>query len=132
MATAIRDSVTVSIGEERSGTRTLTRFDTREAVVTWEGITSLSAGCSSTSSKVSPSLSKGCGTPATLRSSGGGTDRPFARRSGGIHAIAAPDRSVSAPRCGSPDQLQVGEEQRVEDLPPLLGLLDQRAQLVAG
>ena len=84
MATAIRASVTVSIGEEISGTRTVIRFETREAVVTWDGTTSLSAGCSSTSSKVRPSRSKGCGTPAALRSSGGSTDQPFARRGDAI------------------------------------------------
>ena len=79
IATAIRASVTVSIGEEIRGTWTVIRLDTRDDVVTWEGMTSLSAGCSSTSSKVSPSVSKGCGTPAALRSSDGSTDQPFAR-----------------------------------------------------
>ena len=37
IATAIRASVTVSIGEEISGTWTVIRFDTREAVATCGG-----------------------------------------------------------------------------------------------
>ena len=68
IATAIRDSVTVSIGEEISGIFTLIRLDTRVGRVTSEGMTSLSAGCSSTSSKVSPSVANGWGTPVALRS----------------------------------------------------------------
>jgi hypothetical protein len=79
IATAIRASVTVSIGEEISGTLTVIRFETREAVATWDGMTSLSAGCNKTSSNVRPSVSNGCGTPAALRSpKDGGTNRPFA------------------------------------------------------
>ena len=79
IATAIRASVTVSMGEEINGTWTVIRLETREAVVTCDGMTSLSAGCSSTSSKVRPSVSKGCGTPAALRSaSDDTTDTPFA------------------------------------------------------
>src|SRR5918998_3522095 len=134
MATAIRASVTVSIGEEIRGTRTVTRLDTREVVVTWDGITSLSVGWSSTSSNVRPSRWKGCGTPATLRSSGGSTDQPFARRFGGLHAISVPGQAPPSPGRGrSPGyELQIGGEQGVEDLAPLLGLLDQRTQLVAG
>ena len=54
IATAIRASVTVSIGEEISGTLTVIRLDTRDEVSTSDGMTSLSAGCSKTSSKVSP------------------------------------------------------------------------------
>ena len=68
IATAIRASVTVSIGEETNGTFTLIRLDTRDSVCTAEGMTSLSAGWSSTSSKVSPRVSKGWGTPVALSS----------------------------------------------------------------
>ncbi len=50
MAMAIRDSVTVSIALDSSGTCTLIRLDTRELVVTALGTTSLSPGSSSTSS----------------------------------------------------------------------------------
>jgi hypothetical protein len=44
MATAIRASVTVSIGEESSGTFTVIRFEIRDAVLTSDGMMSLSAG----------------------------------------------------------------------------------------
>ena len=44
MATAIRASVTVSIGEEISGTFTVMRYEIREAVLTSDGMMSLSAG----------------------------------------------------------------------------------------
>ena len=83
IATAIRASVTVSIGEEISGILTLIRLDTRVEVSAWDGTTSLSLGCSSTSSKVRPSVANGAGTPAALRSDedtgrglSGGTDVP--------------------------------------------------------
>ena len=101
IATAIRDSVTVSIGEETRGTWTVIRFDTRDDVVTWEGMTSLSAGCSSTSSKVSPSRSKGSGTPAALRSSDGSTAQPFARLGVGPHGISALLVVTARRRCGN-------------------------------
>jgi hypothetical protein len=67
MATAIRASVTVSIGEETSGTLTLIRLETRDSVCTSEGMMSLSDGCNRTSSNVSPRVAKGSGTPAALR-----------------------------------------------------------------
>ena len=44
IATAIRASVTVSIGEEISGIFTEIRFDTRDAVSTSDGMTSLCVG----------------------------------------------------------------------------------------
>src|SRR6476619_761816 len=72
IATAIRASVTVSIGEEISGTLTEIRLDTRVAVTAWDGVTSLSAGWSRTSSNVRPRVSNGWGTPAGLRSPGDG------------------------------------------------------------
>ena len=68
MATAIRASVTVSIGEEISGTFTEIRFDTGVLVSTSDGMMSLWFGCSSTSSNVRPSVANGCGTPAGVRS----------------------------------------------------------------
>ena len=54
IATAIRASVTVSIGEEISGIFTEIRLDTGVLVSTSDGMMSLWLGCSSTSSKVSP------------------------------------------------------------------------------
>ena len=68
MATAIRASVTVSIGEETSGIFTEIRFDTGVLVSTSDGMMSLWLGCSSTSSKVRPNVANGCGTPAGVRS----------------------------------------------------------------
>lgn len=59
MATAILDSVTVSIGEDINGTETVIRLDTREVVLTSAGTRSLSAGCSKTSSNVKPKVAKG-------------------------------------------------------------------------
>ncbi len=56
---AIRDSVTVSIALDSSGTSTLIRLDTRERVVAPLGTTSLSPGSSSTSSYVRPTVAKG-------------------------------------------------------------------------
>src|SRR5918998_4988859 len=106
MATAIRDSVTVSIGEEISGTWTSIRFDTREEVVTSDGTMSLSAGCSSTSSKVSPSRSKGAGTPAALRSSDGST-ATLSRRNDGPYGSAA-DSPIRARRPVPPARTQNG------------------------
>ena len=70
MATAIRASVTVSIGDETSGTRTEIRLETHDDVSTSDGITSLWFGCSRTSSKVRPMVANGCGTPAAVRSPG--------------------------------------------------------------
>ena len=61
-ATAIRASVTVSMAEESSGTWTAIRRDTRDDVSTSLGTTSDAAGCSRTSSKVSPSGAKLSGT----------------------------------------------------------------------
>ena len=70
MATAIRASVTVSIGEEISGILTEIRFETQVEVSTWEGATSLSLGCNKTSSNVNPRVANGPGTPAGVRSPG--------------------------------------------------------------
>ncbi len=50
MAMAIRDSVTLSIAAESSGTFTLTFFDRREVVSIWSGAMSDAPGSSSTSS----------------------------------------------------------------------------------
>src|SRR6188768_3223216 len=68
IATAIRASVTVSIGEEISGIFTEIRLDTGVLVSTSDGMMSLWLGCSSTSSKVRPNVANGCGTPAGVRS----------------------------------------------------------------
>jgi hypothetical protein len=77
MATAIRASVTVSIGELISGTFSVMRLETRELVSTSDGMTSLWAGWSSTSSKVSPSVANGSGTPVAERSEGSDNSGPF-------------------------------------------------------
>jgi hypothetical protein len=64
MAIAIRDSVTVSIGDDTSGTRIRTRRVTCVLVSTALGTTSDSAGSSSTSSNVRPSIANLGGSPA--------------------------------------------------------------------
>ena len=63
IAIAIRASVTVSMGEEISGSRTVMRLETRVEVSTSLGTTSLSTGTSRTSSKVRPTASNIAGTP---------------------------------------------------------------------
>ena len=63
IAMAIRDSVTVSIGEDTSGRRSEIRRDSCVVVSTSDGTTSLSTGTSSTSSKVRPIASNIAGTP---------------------------------------------------------------------
>ena len=63
IAIAIRDSVTVSIGEETSGSRSEIRRDSWVVVSTSDGTTSLSTGTNSTSSKVRPMASNIAGTP---------------------------------------------------------------------
>ena len=55
IAMAIRASVTVSIAAESSGTATRDPRVSREVVSTSDGMTSVSPGSSSTSSKVRPS-----------------------------------------------------------------------------
>ena len=64
IAMAIRDSVTVSIGDDTSGTRSRTRLVTCVPVSTELGTTSDSAGSSSTSSNVRPSIANFGGSPA--------------------------------------------------------------------
>ena len=59
MAMAIRDSVTVSIALDSSGTRSEISRVSRVVVSTSLGTTSVSPGSSSTSSKVSPSGGNG-------------------------------------------------------------------------
>ena len=68
IAMAIRDSVTVSIAELSSGIRSWILRLTEVVVSTADGMTSLSFGCSSTSSKVSPRAANGPGTPDGVRS----------------------------------------------------------------
>ncbi len=63
MAIAIRDSVTVSIAELIRGIRSSIRLLTLVVVSAADGMTSLSFGCSRTSSKVRPRAAKGSGTP---------------------------------------------------------------------
>ena len=62
MAIAIRDSVTVSMALETRGMDTRISRVRRELVSTSLGMTSVSPGCSSTSSKVRPRVAKGAGT----------------------------------------------------------------------
>src|SRR4051794_11777480 len=62
IAIAIRDSVTVSMGEDSSGTRSEIRLETREVGSAAEGMTSLSCGTSRTSSKVRPRAANFSGT----------------------------------------------------------------------
>ena len=63
IAMAIRDSVTVSIGDDTSGTLIRTRRVTWVLVSTALGTTSDSAGSSSTSSNVRPSIANFGGKP---------------------------------------------------------------------
>src|SRR4029077_12631342 len=86
-------SVTVSIGEESSGTFTVMRFEIREAVLTSDGMMSLSAGRSNTSSKVSPIVSKARGTPTGLRASEDGNTASLSPDE--FQAHASPVRSPS-------------------------------------
>ncbi len=62
IAMAIRDSVTVSIAAETSGSLTEMLRDSRVEVSTSLGMTSVAPGSSSTSSKVRPRATKGAGT----------------------------------------------------------------------
>ena len=69
IAMAMRASVTVSIAELSSGTRSEMRRLTWVVVSTSLGMTSDSFGCSSTSSNVRPNGANGAGTPEGVRSS---------------------------------------------------------------
>ncbi len=66
MAMAIRDSVTLSMAADSSGTFTRTFRETLDEVSTAFGSTSEAPGSSSTSSYVSPSMANFSGTPSTL------------------------------------------------------------------
>ena len=97
IAIAIRASVTVSIAALSSGMFSLIRFETWVAVFAWDGMTSLALGCSSTSSKVRPSVANGAGTPAGVRSEDITGSTP-SRRESSVYAPRAtrPARSNSA------------------------------------
>jgi hypothetical protein len=64
IAIASRDSVTVSIAADTSGSRSVMLRDSRDEVSTSLGITSVAPGNSRTSSKVSPRVANGAGTAA--------------------------------------------------------------------
>ena len=137
MATAIRASVTVSIGEETSGTRTVIRLDTRDAVVTC-GRDDVALR------RLQQHVVEGQAEPFERLRHTGGTEiigrqhGPAFRASGwGLHAISAAAWLRRAPAAGERGRATrrpaaVGGQQGVEDLALLLGLVDQRAQLAAG